>query len=66
MSDERLPGSGKTVAFIGRLIELPMILHEEAARLGLPGYPGYWPDTPLSTYDPLSDPLNDPFPEERY
>lgn len=26
---------------------------------------GYHPDTPRTTYDPLSDPLNDPFPEER-
>lgn len=24
-----------------------------------------YPDTPVSTYDPLSDPLNDPFPEEQ-
>lgn len=24
----------------------------------------YHPDTPRSTFDPLSDPLNDPFPEE--
>lgn len=62
MPSERLPAVGKTVAIIGRLVELP-----DGVQLELPGLGGarYWPDTPLSTFDPLSDPWNDPFPEER-
>lgn len=40
----------------------------EASTDALPAAPWPWdnyvPDTPRDTYDPLSDPLNDPFPEE--
>lgn len=62
MSNGELPAGGRTVLFIGRLVELPDAI---SSQLELRPPPGYWPDTPLSTYDPLSDPLDDPFPEER-
>lgn len=51
---------GDAIIIAGRLYRLPDQLREQLGQLQLP----FYPDTPGSTYDPLSDPLNDPFPEE--
>lgn len=59
-NDVPWPGGVKRVRMLAHIygIELPEEMPVEPLR----EWP--WPDTPRMTYDPLSDPLNDPFPEE--
>jgi hypothetical protein len=63
--DERELGVARRYVIIGgTMIEVSPELLEQ---LGLPAAAArerYFPDTALTTFDPLSDPLNDPFPEE--
>lgn len=65
---------GELVIIAGRLYRVPDVADAAFARRhadelrGLSPAEllpfGFYPDTPLTTFDPLSDPLNDPFPEE--
>jgi hypothetical protein len=49
--------------FQGYELDVDEQLPEQAAPFTWP-FNNYVPDVPHDTFDPLSDPLNDPFPEE--
>lgn len=62
-----MAGSGRRVRIVGVLqgYDLGDELDPQLELGVLQQLPhAYFPDTPHSTFDPLSDPLNDPFPEE--